>query len=59
MLKYINNNSYAYRKTLGSEASGRPATATMLACRAAISPVLANLLVQRGIDTVEKADKFF
>ena len=24
-----------------------------------ISPVLANLLVQRGIDTVEKADKFF
>ena len=24
-----------------------------------IAPVLANLLVQRGIDTVEKADKFF
>ncbi|MDE5695622.1 MAG: hypothetical protein K2H77_06635 [Alistipes sp.] len=24
-----------------------------------LSPVLANLLVQRGIDTVEKAEKFF
>ena len=24
-----------------------------------IAPVLANLLVQRGIDTVEKADRFF
>ena len=24
-----------------------------------ISPVLANLLVQRGIDTVEKANRFF
>ena len=38
---------------------GDPATAAMLAAALRISPVLANLLVQRGIDTVEKADKFF
>ncbi|MBQ6861248.1 MAG: single-stranded-DNA-specific exonuclease RecJ [Alistipes sp.] len=31
----------------------------MLATELGISPVLANLLVQRGIDTVEKANKFF
>ena len=30
-----------------------------MAAATGISPVLANLLVQRGIDTVEKADKFF
>ena len=38
---------------------GDPATAASLAAALRISPVLANLLVQRGIDTVEKADKFF
>ena len=38
---------------------GDPATAAMLAAALRISPVLANLLVQRGIDTVEKAEKFF
>ena len=31
----------------------------MLSAALGLSPVLANLLVQRGIDTVEKADKFF
>ena len=30
-----------------------------IASQIGISPVLANLLVQRGIDTVEKAEKFF
>ena len=30
-----------------------------LAAALKLSPVLANLLVQRGIDTVEKAEKFF
>ena len=34
---------------------GDPATAAMLAVALRISPVLANLLVQRGIDTLEKA----
>ena len=38
---------------------GDPATVGMLSTELAISPVLANLLVQRGIDTVEKANKFF
>ena len=38
---------------------GDPATAAMLAAALRISPVLANLLVQRGIDTVEKAEKCF
>ena len=38
---------------------GDPATVAMLATELGISPVLANLLVQRGIDTVEKANKFF
>ena len=38
---------------------GDPATVAMLAAALRISPVLANLLVQRGIDTVEKAEKFF
>ena len=38
---------------------GDPATVASLAAALRISPVLANLLVQRGIDTVEKADKFF
>lgn len=38
---------------------GDPATAAMLAAALRISPVLANLLVQRGIDTLEKAKKFF
>ena len=30
-----------------------------MAAHLRMSPVLANLLVQRGIDTVEKANKFF
>ena len=38
---------------------GDPATVAMLAAALRISPVLANLLVQRGIDNVEKAEKFF
>ena len=38
---------------------GDPATVAMLAAALRISPVLANLLVQRGIDTLEKAKKFF
>ena len=38
---------------------GDPATVAMLATELGISPVLANLLVQRGIETVEKANKFF
>ena len=38
---------------------GDPATVAMLAAALRTSPILANLLVQRGIDTVEKADKFF
>ena len=33
--------------------------AARLAAALGLSPVLANLLVQRGIDTVEKANKFF
>ena len=38
---------------------GDPATVAMLAVALRTSPILANLLVQRGIDTVEKAEKFF
>ena len=38
---------------------GDPATVAMLASALKLSPVLANLLVQRGIDTLEKAEKFF
>ena len=38
---------------------GDPATVAMLASALRLSPVLANLLVQRGIDTLEKAEKFF
>ena len=38
---------------------GDPATVAMLAAALRISPILANLLVQRGIDTVDKAEKFF
>ena len=38
---------------------GDPGTVAMLAAALRISPILANLLVQRGIDTVEKAEKFF
>lgn len=38
---------------------GDPQTVAMLASALQISPVLANLLVQRGIDTLGKADKFF
>lgn len=59
MLKYINNNKYAHRKTMGSEASGNPEAVAAMAAATGISPVLANLLVQRGIDTLEKAKKFF
>ncbi len=38
---------------------GDPEAATRLASCLRMSPVLTNLLVQRGIDTVEKANKFF
>lgn len=38
---------------------GNPETVAAMAAATGISPVLANLLVQRGIDTLEKAKKFF
>ena len=41
------------------KAQGDPVAVAQIAASTNISPVLANLLVQRGIDTVEKAKKFF
>ena len=41
------------------KAQGDPEAVAQIATHTGISPVLANLLVQRGIDTVEKAEKFF
>ena len=41
------------------KAQGDSAAVTQIVSHTGISPVLANLLVQRGIDTVEKAKKFF
>ena len=38
---------------------GNPKAVAAMAAATGISPVLANLLVQRGIDTLEKANKFF
>ncbi|MEG1611594.1 MAG: DHH family phosphoesterase, partial [Alistipes sp.] len=38
---------------------GDPTAVAALAAELKISPVLANLLVQRGIDNVERAKKFF
>ena len=38
---------------------GNPEAFAAMAAATGISPVLANLLVQRGIDTLEKAKKFF
>ena len=38
---------------------GEPTAVEELSSRLGLSPVLSNLLVQRGIDTVEKAKKFF
>ncbi len=38
---------------------GDTATAAQLSAALRISPVLTNLLLQRGIDTVESAEKFF
>ena len=38
---------------------GNPKAVAAMAAETGISPVLANLLVQRGIDTLEKAKKFF
>ena len=38
---------------------GNPEAVAAMAAATSISPVLANLLVQRGIDTLEKAKKFF
>ncbi|WP_417185158.1 single-stranded-DNA-specific exonuclease RecJ [Alistipes putredinis] len=38
---------------------GNPTAVAAMAAATGISPVLANLLVQRGIDTLEKAKKFF
>lgn len=44
---------------MGGETAGGPVAAAALAAELRISPVLANLLVQRGIDNVERAKKFF
>ena len=41
------------------KAQGDPQVVARIASAAKIAPVLANLLVQRGIDTVEKVKKFF
>ncbi len=41
------------------KAQGDAKVVAAIASHIGISPVLANLLVQRGIDTVEKAEKFF
>ena len=41
------------------KAQGEAKVVAAIASHIGISPVLANLLVQRGIDTVEKAEKFF
>ena len=41
------------------KAQGDPSAVAQIATQTGISPVLANLLVQRGIDTVEKAKRFF
>ena len=41
------------------KAQGEPTAVATIASHIGIAPVLANLLVQRGIDTVEKAEKFF
>ena len=38
---------------------GNPEAVAAMAAATGISPVLANLLIQRGIDTLEKAKKFF
>ena len=38
---------------------GNPEAVAAMVAATGISPVLANLLVQRGIDTLEKAKKFF
>ncbi len=38
---------------------GEETAVAALAAGTGISPILANLLVQRGIDTVEKASRFF
>ena len=38
---------------------GNPEAVAAMAAATGISPVLANLLVQRGIDTLEKVKKFF
>ena len=38
---------------------GNPKAVAAMAAATGISPVLANILVQRGIDTLEKAKKFF
>ena len=38
---------------------GNPEAVAAMAAATGISPVLANLLVKRGIDTLEKAKKFF
>lgn len=38
---------------------GNPKAVAAMAAATGISPVLANLLVQRGIDTLEKVKKFF
>ncbi|WP_418448197.1 single-stranded-DNA-specific exonuclease RecJ [Alistipes putredinis] len=46
-------------KRLVVKPQGNPEAVAAMAAATGISPVLANLLVQRGIDTLEKAKKFF
>ena len=46
-------------KRWGVKPQGNPEAVAAMAAATGISPVLANLLVQRGIDTLEKAKKFF
>lgn len=44
---------------MGSQGAGEPAKVARLATALEIPPVLANLLVQRGIETEEEAWQFF
>ena len=47
------------RKRWAVKPQGDSEAVAKLAAALRLSPVLANLLVQRGIDNVEKAEKFF
>lgn len=59
MSKYIIVKQYAYRKKMGCQTARRPRDRGGARLCAADSAVLANLLVQRGIDTEEKVHSFF